>query len=177
MLERVRRVDGVEGPVRERHVVHVHDEHVRALGEDVDADDVLDSALAEQVELERVAAADAEHVGAGGKLAEGYRLPDEQARADTGVVVLLRQRPLELLREVVTVLPAQAAEPGPVPRRLQPAPPTPPAHVDDATAVRICVLTTSFPRHEGDFAGSFLADAVADLRARGIELDVVSPAD
>jgi len=43
--------------------------------------------------------------------------------------------------------------------------------------VRICVLTTSYPRHEGDVAGHFLKDAVDDLRARGLELDVVSPAE
>ena len=42
--------------------------------------------------------------------------------------------------------------------------------------MRICVLTTSYPRHEGDVAGAFLEDAVDDLRARGLEVDVVSPA-
>jgi glycosyltransferase involved in cell wall biosynthesis len=40
---------------------------------------------------------------------------------------------------------------------------------------RIVVLTSSFPRFEGDFAGRFVADAVAHLRARGLHVDVVGP--
>ncbi len=42
--------------------------------------------------------------------------------------------------------------------------------------MRIAVLTTSYPRFEGDAAGRFVADAVERLRARGVEIDVVSPA-
>jgi glycosyltransferase involved in cell wall biosynthesis len=42
--------------------------------------------------------------------------------------------------------------------------------------MRVAVLTTSYPRHEDDVAGAFLRDAVEDLRARGVEIDVVSPA-
>ena len=42
--------------------------------------------------------------------------------------------------------------------------------------MRIVVLTTSYPRYEGDPAGSFVADAVEQLRARGVDVDVVSPA-
>jgi glycosyltransferase involved in cell wall biosynthesis len=42
--------------------------------------------------------------------------------------------------------------------------------------MRICVLTTSYPRSEEDVAGRFVADAVENLRAAGIEVDVVSPA-
>jgi len=42
--------------------------------------------------------------------------------------------------------------------------------------VKIAVLTTSYPRWEGDPAGNFLADAVEQLRARGVEVEVVSPA-
>jgi len=42
--------------------------------------------------------------------------------------------------------------------------------------VKIVVLTTSYPRHEGDPAGNFVADAVEQLRARGVEVEVVSPA-
>jgi glycosyltransferase involved in cell wall biosynthesis len=42
--------------------------------------------------------------------------------------------------------------------------------------VKIAVLTTSYPRYEGDPAGSFVADAVEHLRARGVDVDVVSPA-
>jgi glycosyltransferase involved in cell wall biosynthesis len=42
--------------------------------------------------------------------------------------------------------------------------------------VKIVVLTTSYPRHEGDPAGNFVKDGVEQLRARGVEVDVVSPA-
>jgi glycosyltransferase involved in cell wall biosynthesis len=42
--------------------------------------------------------------------------------------------------------------------------------------MRICVLTTSYPRFPGDGAGAFVADAVEAVRARGVEVDVVSPA-
>ena len=44
-------------------------------------------------------------------------------------------------------------------------------------AMRVCVLTTSYPRSAGDVAGVFVADAVEHLRAAGVEVDVVSPAD
>ena len=43
--------------------------------------------------------------------------------------------------------------------------------------LRVAVLTTSYPRHPGDPAGHFVGDAVEALRARGIEVEVVSPAD
>lgn len=42
--------------------------------------------------------------------------------------------------------------------------------------MKVAVLTTSYPRHEGDPAGPFVADAVAKLRERGVEVEVVSPA-
>jgi glycosyltransferase involved in cell wall biosynthesis len=42
--------------------------------------------------------------------------------------------------------------------------------------VRVCVLTTSYPRHPGDVAGGFVRDAVAHLREAGVEVSVVSPA-
>jgi glycosyltransferase involved in cell wall biosynthesis len=42
--------------------------------------------------------------------------------------------------------------------------------------MKIVVLTTSYPRYEGDPAGNFVADAVKQLRARGLEVVVVSPA-
>ena len=42
-------------------------------------------------------------------------------------------------------------------------------------AVRVVVLTTSFPRWEGDPAGRFVADAVDNVRAAGIDVDVVHP--
>jgi glycosyltransferase involved in cell wall biosynthesis len=41
--------------------------------------------------------------------------------------------------------------------------------------VKIVVLTTSYPRFDGDAAGRFVADAVEHVRARGHEVDVVAP--
>jgi 2-deoxystreptamine N-acetyl-D-glucosaminyltransferase/2-deoxystreptamine glucosyltransferase len=41
--------------------------------------------------------------------------------------------------------------------------------------VRVLVLTTSYPRHLGDPAGSFVADAVERVRAAGVEVEVVAP--
>jgi glycosyltransferase involved in cell wall biosynthesis len=42
--------------------------------------------------------------------------------------------------------------------------------------VKVLVLTTSYPRDAGDPAGRFVADAVEAVRARGVDVDVVSPA-
>jgi glycogen(starch) synthase len=42
--------------------------------------------------------------------------------------------------------------------------------------VRVAVLTTSYPRVPGDVAGRFIRDAVERLRARGVVVEVVSPA-
>jgi glycosyltransferase involved in cell wall biosynthesis len=42
--------------------------------------------------------------------------------------------------------------------------------------VKVVVLTTSYPRWPGDAAGRFVADAVEQVRARGVDVDVVSPA-
>lgn len=42
--------------------------------------------------------------------------------------------------------------------------------------MKVLVLTTSYPRDDRDHAGRFVADAVAEVRARGIEVEVVSPA-
>jgi glycogen(starch) synthase len=42
--------------------------------------------------------------------------------------------------------------------------------------MRIAVLTTSYPRDDADFAGRFVADAVERVRARGVEVEVISPA-
>jgi glycosyltransferase involved in cell wall biosynthesis len=41
--------------------------------------------------------------------------------------------------------------------------------------MRVAVLTTSYPRYRGDAAGRFVADAVAHLRARGVDVQVVGP--
>jgi phosphatidylinositol alpha 1,6-mannosyltransferase len=42
--------------------------------------------------------------------------------------------------------------------------------------LRVVVLTTSYPRGPGDVAGLFVADQVEHLRARGVDVEVVSPA-
>jgi glycosyltransferase involved in cell wall biosynthesis len=42
--------------------------------------------------------------------------------------------------------------------------------------MRVCVLTTSYPRGPDDVAGAFVRDAVEHLRAAGVEVTVVSPA-
>jgi glycosyltransferase involved in cell wall biosynthesis len=44
------------------------------------------------------------------------------------------------------------------------------------TPMRVAVLTTSYPRHDGDVAGAFVRDAVEHLRTAGVEIEVVSPA-
>ncbi len=43
-------------------------------------------------------------------------------------------------------------------------------------ALKIVVLTTSYPRDDDDPSGRFVADAVERLRERGVAIDVVSPA-
>jgi glycosyltransferase involved in cell wall biosynthesis len=43
--------------------------------------------------------------------------------------------------------------------------------------VRVCVLTTSYPRFRGDAAGAFVAELVERLRGGGVEVTVASPAD
>jgi glycosyltransferase involved in cell wall biosynthesis len=43
--------------------------------------------------------------------------------------------------------------------------------------VKVVVLTTSYPRSAEDVAGRFVADAVAHVRRRGVDVEVVSPAD
>jgi glycosyltransferase involved in cell wall biosynthesis len=42
--------------------------------------------------------------------------------------------------------------------------------------MKVCVLTTSYPRGPDDVAGVFVRDAVEGLRAAGVEVTVVSPA-
>jgi glycogen(starch) synthase len=42
--------------------------------------------------------------------------------------------------------------------------------------MKLLVLTTSYPRYEGDPTVNFLGEAVAHLRERGVDVDVVSPA-
>jgi glycosyltransferase involved in cell wall biosynthesis len=42
--------------------------------------------------------------------------------------------------------------------------------------LKVAVLTTSYPRWEGDPAGAFVADVVGAARDAGVDVDVVSPA-
>ena len=42
--------------------------------------------------------------------------------------------------------------------------------------IRVAVLTTSYPRDEGDVSGRFVLEAVEHLRAAGVDVAVVSPA-
>ena len=42
--------------------------------------------------------------------------------------------------------------------------------------MKVVVLTTSYPRHAGDVAGTFVRDGVEALRDAGVDVDVVSPA-
>ena len=42
--------------------------------------------------------------------------------------------------------------------------------------MRVCVLTTSYPRDAEDVSGFFVAEMVEQLRAAGLDVDVVSPA-
>ena len=42
--------------------------------------------------------------------------------------------------------------------------------------MKVVVLTTSYPRWDGDPAGTFVATAVVGLRAAGVDVEVVSPA-
>jgi glycosyltransferase involved in cell wall biosynthesis len=41
--------------------------------------------------------------------------------------------------------------------------------------LRVAVFTTSYPRSEDDFSGRFVFNTVANLRARGLEIEVVGP--
>lgn len=43
--------------------------------------------------------------------------------------------------------------------------------------MRVCMLTTSFPRHRGDFAGVFVYNMARELARRGVEVRVVAPHD
>jgi glycosyltransferase involved in cell wall biosynthesis len=43
--------------------------------------------------------------------------------------------------------------------------------------MKVLVLTTSYPRYEGDSTVNFLGEAVSCLRERGLDVDVVSPLD
>lgn len=44
-------------------------------------------------------------------------------------------------------------------------------------SLRVCMLTTSFPRHENDFAGVFVQTLAQCLAERGVTVDVVAPDD
>jgi glycosyltransferase involved in cell wall biosynthesis len=42
--------------------------------------------------------------------------------------------------------------------------------------MKVVVVTTSYPRYDGDVAGVFVQQAVEAVRARGVEVEVISPA-
>ena len=42
--------------------------------------------------------------------------------------------------------------------------------------MKVLVLTTSYPRDANDPAGQFVLDAVENVRVRGVDVEVVSPA-
>ena len=41
--------------------------------------------------------------------------------------------------------------------------------------MKVCVLTTGFPRFKGDLFGSFILELSKSLRAQGVELEIVAP--
>src|ERR671924_2436182 len=55
-----------------------------------------------------------------------------------------------------------------------PSAPAVPAHAEEQP-LRVVHLTTSYPRHEGDFAGRFVADLVRGL-AGHVDVSVLAPA-
>jgi N-acetyl-alpha-D-glucosaminyl L-malate synthase BshA len=44
-------------------------------------------------------------------------------------------------------------------------------------ALKVCILTTSFPRFKGDSAGTFIYNLVSELSQKGIKAEVVAPHD
>ena len=82
--------------------MHVHHKDVLALRKDVDADDLVEPARPKAVELERVAAADAQHRPAR-RLLLGDPV-DQRLCADTGVRLALGQRSPQLGCEVIAIL-------------------------------------------------------------------------
>src|SRR5262249_8500542 len=64
----------------------------------------------------------------------------------------------------------QAAAPHPADGRLRRV-----CRLPNRELVKVAVLTTSYPRHPGDSAGRFVADAVEHVRERGVEVEVVGP--
>jgi len=50
-----------------------------------------------------------------------------------------------------------------------------PSPAPSARPLRVAVFTTSYPRSDEDFSGRFVFNTVANLRARGLEIEVVGP--
>src|SRR2546423_10790398 len=50
-----------------------------------------------------------------------------------------------------------------------------PAPERNTRSLRVAVFTTSYPRSAEDFSGRFVFNTVANLRARGLEIEVVGP--
>jgi len=63
----------------------------------------------------------------------------------------------------------------PVPIEVVPAAPARKPGRSRARGPRIAVFTTSYPRHDADFAGLFVRDVVEHVRERGVAVDVVGP--
>ncbi len=67
----------------------------------------------------------------------------------------------------------------PVPLQIVPsasiATPRPTLQSVRTRGLRVVVFTTSYPRHDGDFAGVFVRDLVEHVRAGGARVDVVGP--
>src|SRR6185437_9841403 len=51
-----------------------------------------------------------------------------------------------------------------------------PGRLSPRAAMKVVVLTTSYPRSADDVAGRFIADSVEAVRRAGVDVDVVSPA-
>src|SRR5206468_6593553 len=51
----------------------------------------------------------------------------------------------------------------------------PPGDARARAALKVAVLTTSYPRYPGDGVGRFVADAVEHVRRRGVDVEVVGP--
>lgn len=43
--------------------------------------------------------------------------------------------------------------------------------------MRVCMVTTCFPRHVGDFAGNFILQPARELARHGVDVDIVAPHD
>src|SRR5262249_45832283 len=96
-------------------------------------------------------------------------LPRVRAHDRRGNAALHARLPARLARSVV-LGGLQAAPSDTVDRRLERV-----RRLPGGELMRVGVLTTSYPRHPGDTAGRFVADAVEHVRRRGVDVEVVGP--